>query len=76
MNIAMKYSYLFKTILMTMFYLPIFPIGVPISLLGLILAYYLEKYNFTHNYKRPEMLNQKLENFISIFSYVYFCHIA
>ena len=63
MNIAMKYSYLFKTILMTMFYLPIFPIGVPISLLGLILAYYLEKYNFTHNYKRPEMLNQKLGKF-------------
>ena len=63
MNIAMKYSYLFKTILMTMFYLPIFPIGVPISLLGLILAYFLEKYNFTHHYKRPEMLNQKLGKF-------------
>jgi hypothetical protein len=63
MDIAMKYSYLFKTILMTMFYLPIFPMGVPISLLGLILAYFLEKYNFTHNYKRPEMLNQKLGKF-------------
>ena len=63
MNIAMKYSYLAKTILMTMFYLPIFPIGVPISLLGLIMAYFLEKYNFTHNYKRPEMLNQKLGKF-------------
>jgi len=63
MNIAMKYSYLFKTVLMTMFFLPIFPIGVPISLLGLILAYFLEKYNFTHHYKRPEMLNQKLGKF-------------
>jgi hypothetical protein len=63
MNIAMKYSYLSKTILMTMFYLPIFPIGVPISLLGLIMAYFLEKYNFTHHYKRPEMLNQKLGKF-------------
>ena len=63
MNIAMKYSYLAKTILMTMFYLPIFPIGVPISLLGLIMAYFLEKYNFTHHYKRPEMLNQKLGKF-------------
>jgi len=63
MKIAMKYSYLFKTVLMTMFFLPIFPIGVPISLLGLILAYYLEKYNFTHHYKRPEMLNQKLGKF-------------
>ena len=63
MKIATKYSYLFKTLLMTMFYLPIFPIGVPISLLGFILAYFLEKYNFTHNYKRPEMLNQKLGKF-------------
>ena len=43
-----------------MFYLPIFPLGALISLLGFILAYFLEKYNFTHKYKRPEMLNEKL----------------
>ena len=63
MQIASKYSYIFKTVLMTMFYLPIFPFGVIISLLGLILAYFLEKYNFTHSYKRPEMLNSKLGKF-------------
>ena len=63
MDIASKYSFIYKTILMTMFYLPIFPLGVPISLLGLVLAYFLEKYNFTHSYKRPEMLNEKLGEF-------------
>ena len=63
MQIASKYSYIFKTVLMTMFYLPIFPFGVVISLLGLILSYFLEKCNFTHSYKRPEMLNSKLGKF-------------
>ena len=63
MKISAKYSYIFMTILMTMFYLPIFPLGIAISLLGLILAYYLEKFNFTHIYKRPEMLNEQLGEF-------------
>ena len=63
MEIASKYSYISMTILMTMFYLPIFPLGVPITMLGLVLAYFLEKYNFTHGYKRPEMLNEKLGEF-------------
>ena len=63
MDIASKYSYIFMTILMTMFYLPIFPLGVVISLLGFVLAYYSEKYNFTQGYKRPEMLNEQLGEF-------------
>ena len=74
MDIASKYSYIYKTILMTMFYLPIFPLGVPISLLGLLLAYYLEKFNFTHSYKRPEMLNEKLGEFY--FSFFIFASIS
>ena len=48
---------------MIMFYLLKYPLWVPISLLGLVLTYYLEKYNFTHSYKRPEMLNEKLGEF-------------
>ena len=60
MDISVKYSYISKTLFITMFYLPIFPLGALISLLGFILAYFLEKYNFTHKYKRPEMLNEKL----------------
>ena len=63
MGVSAKYSYIFKTVLMSMFYLPIFPLGILISLLGLIFAFFLEKYNFTHIYKRPEMLNEKIGEF-------------
>jgi len=60
MCISYKYSYLAKTLLMTFLYIPIFPLGILISLLGFILGYLLEKFNYSHMYKRPEMLNHKL----------------
>ena len=65
MKISNKYSYLAKTLLMTFLYIPIFPLGILISLIGLLLAYYLEKYNFIYMYKRPEMLNSNLCEFYS-----------
>ena len=75
MDIASKYSYISKTLLMTMFYLPIFPLGVLISLIGLIVAYFLEKFNFAHGYKRPEMLNEKLGEFhFNFFISVLICY--
>ena len=74
MDISAKYSYIAKTILMTFLYIPIFPLGVPISLFGFILGYLLEKYNFTHIYKRPEMLNESICFFyISNFNVFLFC---
>jgi len=60
MSISYKYSYLAKTLLMTFLYIPIFPLGILISLVGFILGYLLEKYNYCQMYKRPEMLNHKL----------------
>ena len=60
MNISYKYAYLVKTTAMTFFYLPIFPIGFIISFLGFVLGYLLELYNFTHFYKRPEMLDESI----------------
>ena len=63
MCIFYKYSYIIKTLLMAFFYLPIFPLGIPISLVGFFLGYYLERFNFTHLYKRPEMLNETICNF-------------
>ena len=60
MSISYKYSYLAKTLLMTFLYISIFPLGVVISLVGFILGYLLEKFNYAHMYKRPEMLNHKL----------------
>ena len=60
MSISYKYSYLAKTLLMTFLYTPIFPLGILISLVGFILGYLLEKFNYSQMYKRPEMLNHKL----------------
>ena len=59
---------------MTFLYIPIFPLGVPISLFGFIFGYFLEKYNFTHIYKRPEMINESICIFyISSFNIYLFC---
>ena len=63
MNVSAKYSYIAKTVLMSFFYIPIFPLGVIISFLGFILAYWLEKYNFANMYKIPEMLNRQITEF-------------
>ena len=60
MNIAEKYSYIFNTILISFFYISIFPLGTFISFLGLCFGYFLEKFNFCNMYKRPEMLNDHL----------------
>ena len=71
MNIAEKYSYIARTILMTFLYISIFPFGVLISLGGFILSYFLEKYNFINNYKRPQVLNNNIF-FFYIKNYVIF----
>ena len=63
MSISYKYSYIAKTILMTFLYIPIFPLGIIISLCGFVFGYLLEKFNFAYMYKRPEMLNHKLCSF-------------
>ena len=60
MNIASKYSYITRTLLMGFFYLPIFPLGIPICFLGFIFVYILEKYSFIKMYKKPIMLNSRI----------------
>ena len=63
MQIAYKYSYLARSLLLTVFYIPIFPFGVLITLGGLILSYLWEIFLFTREYKRPEMLNNAIGKF-------------
>ena len=58
MNLAYKYSYIAKTTAMCLFYMPIFPLGFVFAFIGFIFGYFLEKFNFTHLYKRPEMLDE------------------
>ena len=63
MNIAIKYSYIVKTLLMAFLYIAIFPLGIVISFFGFCLAYLLEKFNFCKIYKKPEMLGSKICKF-------------
>ena len=67
MNISSKYSYIAKTVLMSFFYIPIFPLGVIISLGGFCFFYWLEKYNFVNQYKRPRMINRQIAEFYNAF---------
>ena len=60
MDIAAKYSYVTRTLYMAFFYLPIFPLGIPICCLGFIFSFFLEKYNFVKQYKKPIMLNSRI----------------
>ena len=70
MQIAYKYSYIVRTLLMSFFYMPIFPLSSFMSLSGFLLGYFLEKFNFTNLYKRPEMLNSKICEFYSKYLFV------
>ena len=75
MNIALKYSYIAKTLLMSFLYIPIFPLGLLISFVGLLFGYWLEKFNFANMYKKPEMLNRQLAEFyVSNFILVFFAY--
>ena len=71
-NLAYKYSYLSKTLLMTFFYLPLFPLGIAFSMCGFILGFYLEKFNMGHRYKRPQMMNKTICKFYTNFFEVNF----
>ena len=48
MDIDEKYSHIVKMVLMSFFYIPIFPLGLIISFFGFIFAYWLEKFNFAN----------------------------
>ena len=63
MNVAAKYSYLIKTLLMSFIFAPIFPLGFCISLIGFIFGYWLEKYNFSKMYKKPEKLDKQIAEY-------------
>ena len=72
MNVAAKYSYLVKTLLMSFIFAPIFPLGFCISLIGFIFGYWLEKFNFSKKYKKPEKLDKQIaEYYVSYFIIIF-----
>ena len=72
MNIAAKYSYLVKTVLMSFYFAPVFPLGFRISLIGFIFAYWLEKFNFSKMYKKPEKLDKQIAEYYIIYFFLTF----
>ena len=75
-DLAYKYSYISKTLLMTFFYLPLFPFGIIFSICGLVLGFYLEKFNIGHIYKRPEMMKETIIKFYVSYFEVNFLMLA
>ena len=63
MNVSYQYSFLCKLVLMTFFYMPIFPLGPIITLVGVVLNYFIEKYKMLSIYRRPEKLNEQITYF-------------
>ena len=76
MNIAAKYSYLVKTVLMSFFFASVFPLGFCISLIGFIFVFWLEKFNFSKMYKKPEKLDKQIvEYYITYFFMIFFAFV-
>lgn len=73
MNLALKYAYLGKTIFMTVFYIPLLPVGILISFCGLLLFYIIEKYNTTKFYKKPPSIQAEISLiYLKLFKLVIF----
>ena len=62
LNIYYKYSYVTNIIFNSVFYLPIFPLGMFIGFLALLFTY-LSEFCYLGSYKRPEVLNPSLNKF-------------
>ena len=62
MNIVSKYSYISNSILIPLFFMSIFPIGMIFGFGGLCFAF-ISEFIYVGLYKRPEFLNHKLCKF-------------
>ena len=59
MDICAKYSYISNAILIPLFYMSIFPLGMLFGFAGLLFTY-ISEFFYVGLYKRPEILNSKL----------------
>ena len=74
-ELAFKYSYIGKTMAIVVWYLPILPLGAPISFLGFILLYIVEKINVLYFYKRPEKIDGQITiAYIKLFRWIIFVY--
>lgn len=59
-NLAIQFSSITALYYMTMFFLPIFPIGSAILSLNLVLFYWVQKFFFVSIYKKPREIGRGL----------------
>lgn len=59
MDICSKYSFISNAVLIPLFYMSIFPLGMVFGFAGLLFAY-ISEFFYVGLYKRPEVLNSKL----------------
>lgn len=59
-ELFMKYSYLGKTLLMTLFLMSYFPLAPYMSGVGMVLLYAIEKYKVSSRYRKPEQLSGEI----------------
>ena len=62
MDICSKYSYISNAILIPLFFMSIFPVGMIFGFAGLLFAF-ISEFFYVGLYKRPEVLNSKLCKF-------------
>lgn len=75
MALSYKYAYMGTTILITVFYIPILPLGVVLSFVGMLLMYFVEKYNVLNMYKRPEKIDGRItRTYIDFFRAIIFVY--
>jgi hypothetical protein len=58
---AKRYSFIMKTVLLAMFYAPMFPVAFPITLFSLILEYWVGKFVLLRRHCRPETMGKELD---------------
>lgn len=59
-DLAVRYANVIKTLIVTFFYAPLIPIGLPISFFGLLFEYVVTKYMLLRVYSRPKENNAAL----------------
>ena len=69
-DMAQCYSVVLKSLWLTAFYAPVLPIGLPISLVGLFLTYWTDKYLLLNRYVKPlelgKTLSQSMAEFLEL----------
>lgn len=75
MNISLGYSYIFQTILTSVFFVSLFPLGPIINLFGIVLYYFIDKYLLVKRFKKPETINQHIASiYLHFFKFVMFIY--